>query len=50
MSTPNTDPHKTYFKVGNMVVLKNHITTTALDIKYKTSYQILSDYLTRHLT
>ena len=36
--SPITDSHKTDFKVGDMVLLKNHTTTTALDGKYKTSY------------
>ena len=33
------DPPKTDFKVGDMCLLKNHIPTTALDIKFKASYQ-----------
>ena len=37
---PIKDPHKTDFKVGDMVLLKKHTPTTAFDIKYKTSYQI----------
>ena len=40
MSTPNTDPHKTNIKVRDMVLLKKHIPTTQLDVKYKTSYWI----------
>ena len=39
-SPSNIGPHETNFKVGDMILLKNHNPTTAFDIKYRTSYQI----------
>ena len=37
---PIQDPHKSDFKVRDMVLLKNHTLNTAFDIKCQTSYQI----------
>ena len=50
MSFPIKDPHETDFKVGDKILLKNHSPTTAFDVKYKTSYRILNDYLIKPLT
>ena len=37
---PNIDPYETNFKIGGMVLLKNHTPTTTLDVKYSTSHWI----------
>ena len=37
---PLRNPHETDFKVGDMVLLKNHTLTKGFDVKYKTSYRI----------
>ena len=37
---PIKDPNKAEFKVGDMVLLKNHTPTTAFDSRYKTSFRI----------
>ena len=37
---PINDPNKTDFKVGDMVLLKNHTPTIAFDSKYKPIYRI----------
>ena len=42
MPTPIIDPHETGIKVRDIVHLKNHTLTTALDVKYKTSYWIVN--------
>ena len=34
------DPNKTEFKIGDMVLLKNHTPTEAFDSKYKPSFKI----------
>ena len=48
MPTPIIDPHKTDFKVGDMVFLKNHTLTTAFDINTRLVIESVNDYLTKH--
>ena len=37
---PIRDPDKTDFKIGDMVLIKNHTTKDAFDSKYKPSFRI----------
>ena len=45
------DPQKSYFKVGDMVLLKSHTLTTAhLILNIRLVIKSVNGYLTRHLT
>ena len=44
---PIRDHGKTEFKVGDVVFLRNHTPTNAFDTKYKTSFRILKEFLTK---
>ena len=45
MPPPIRDPGKTDFKIGDMVLIKNHTTKDTFDSKYKPSFRICKKIL-----
>ena len=40
MPTPARDPDRTNFKIGDMVLLRNHTSKDTIDLIYKPSFRI----------
>ena len=46
---PIKDPDRTDFKIGNMVLIRNHTPKDDFDSKYKSVLELARKFQTRHL-